>query len=279
MNQIDRSLESRLELIKSSQRRASLSYLISVVIASSYIIAIYNSLLSWDKGFGFMKKFSDNEVTKTLQQKIIQNWVDNRMVSIDLLGLKLSASDFTLIGGFGLLIISIWFLLNVKRENSTIGTLLIESREFDLPVRKYIYNYISSNQIFSNAFNEIEAISSINQVIKFGSHKNTFINKIDEYLFYLPGVAVILSISGDLASLFFKSPFREQNLEPLYKTIFADPNSILTVVVVTTIGLFFGSMSLVLNHRTRNYEKGTKSVLAEYFDLNTSDQYVIKETQ
>lgn len=260
-------IESRLELVKSAQRRSSLSYLISVIIAASFILTIYTSLFSWDRRFCFKDEFSENEITAILQKALIQNWVNNRMVKIDLLGLKVSASDFTVLGGLGLAVLSIWFLLNVKRENSVVGTFLIESKNYIIEDQKYIYNYISSNQIFSNAFNEDKPIHSLKLELESRHIKEKFINKIDEYLFYLPCLGVFLSLLADIGSLFLKSPFRDKKAEPLYKTLFESQPDVLAVIYIITVGLTLTIFSFALNHRARQYEIATKCVLKEYSEM------------
>lgn len=257
------NINSRLELIKSAQRRSSLSYLITVIISSAFIISIYNSLFSWDKSFGF-ESLPENATTKLLREGIMKNWINNRMLEIDLLGLKLSVSDFTVVGGVGLFIISVWMLLNVKRENSTIGTFLIETQKLKKETKEYIFHFVSSNQIFSNVFNEDKPLSNLDQKLTYKSKKETIINKIDEVLFYFPAMAIFCSIIGDLLSLIMASPIREDNTIPLWKILIKNDYMLGWVIGITVIGLILGALTAILNHKARRYEEATKRILKAY---------------
>lgn len=262
MKNFEKSIEARLDLIKSAQRRSSYSYLAAVIISSAFLIGIFNTVASWDRGFAFMDKFSGDEVTRQLQKDLLSYWISNRIIEVDLLGIKISASDFTILGGFGLMIISTWLLMSVKRENSTVGTFLIETQSNEKKLKETIYHFITSNQIFSTV-NDNKPFKNLTQNMENKSRVSKWINRVDEALFFLPSSAILFSLTVDILSVFvLHSPLRANKNGPLIINLSNEDLALFLFIVF--LGFVFFVWTLILNIRALKYELGTRNILSEY---------------
>lgn len=256
------NIEARLDLIKSAQRRGSYSFLAIVIASSAFIVGLYNTFFSWDKKFAFLENYGGEEVTKQLQKDLLTHWVSNSIVDIDLLGIRISSSDFTILGGFALTIISLWFLLSIKRENSTIGSFLIDTKGYDSEEKEAFYHFIVSNQIFAS-INDDKPLKSLNQEIGYLQNSKMWINKIDELMFYLPFAAIFSSMIADVFSVFvLSSPFRPDKNSALVVNL--SGGDLWGVALIIAVGLFFSFMAYRINKRSSDYAQATRSILSEY---------------
>jgi len=263
MNTSEINIQARLDLIKSAQRRSSYSYLAMVIISAAFLIVLYNAYLSWDRTFAFNENFKGSVVTKVLQRNMLNNWTSNQVVSIDLLGIRIGVADFTVLGGAGLMIISMWFLLNIKRENFAIGTFLIETKDEPKSKREIVFNYISSNLIFSNSINNkpIDSLDSVDDILI--HTKNQWYNRLDITLFFFPSIVVFLSILADILSVFIlASPFRQNNTSTLAASL--ETSDWIVFYAIVALGLAWLFMIVTLNFKSYKYEKATKDILINY---------------
>lgn len=75
-------------------------------------------------------EFKSSEITLPIslyeenKRALSKEWIENQNVRINLLGISVNVDQFSLIGSFTLMIISIWMLFSSRRENRAIVTLL-----------------------------------------------------------------------------------------------------------------------------------------------------------
>jgi hypothetical protein len=64
------------------------------------------------------------------KRALSKEWIENQNVRINLLGISVNVDQFSLIGSFTLMVITIWMLFSVRRENRSIVTLLRDVRKY-----------------------------------------------------------------------------------------------------------------------------------------------------
>src|SRR5207302_6678065 len=89
------------------------------------------------------------EVTDRVQQEIVSEWVKNQVISVGLLGIRISVEDFSVLGSLSLLIASVWFFFSIRTENLSIGNLLTHAYQFaEWDDRYLVYQGIVNHVVF-----------------------------------------------------------------------------------------------------------------------------------
>jgi hypothetical protein len=202
----EKSIETRLTGTAEAQKRTRLVLVFMGVPCAALFIASYNAYLSFDREFtlqqvaerpddldrradgdhgGFVpvpaRKFDKDRGNDMLTEQAIRTWSDSRSISSSLLGIKVSIDDAPVLGSTALFVISIWFLLSVRREYYTIYFLLKDTRQLDparpdldlLKVQWLVFHGIISSSVFSlywkrflPVWGGLAAVTGIEQRIK-----------------------------------------------------------------------------------------------------------------
>ncbi|HEX8734793.1 MAG TPA: hypothetical protein VF721_05675 [Pyrinomonadaceae bacterium] len=194
-----------------------------------------------------VNEYLKNEKIRVIsnQEQAISEWIKNRTVSIGLLGIRIDATDFGVVGSFSLTIITVWFFFSIRRENRAIVTLLRDVHEdwkkdeLNLGVCKMVYYGIVNNLVFIDLRggdspigglqkpetlldSDNNQITSSTQLVdteeKEKAPPASFARRIIKIIVFLPPVTILLVIATDIASLFMVSPYRDLHL-PLWKIV------------------------------------------------------------
>jgi hypothetical protein len=295
-NQIDKRIDGIQETVK----RARNALFICILAAGAMFLCLWNTYASWDRDFAFLDKEdfrridpayneSDQEsgekIEKTwaarkqllppsLMEHQMRSWVDTQVVSVALLGIKISVSDFAFLGSLALSICSFYLLLCSRRENHEIGYLFQNIKDLPREYLQHSFAMVNSFMVFN--LSGVHSGRHFDAVIDSLEPKDTVqkipgIRKAASIIYFLPAITMIFTIICDFGwtftssseHLFFTSPFRPHpekavycSFDPWEKTYFWFFESVATIVAVT---LF--RMSLLI----RKYENGTRSVLDEVY--------------
>src|SRR6266404_5347203 len=96
-------LKGSIEAVK----RARLAFLASTVASLAVFITEWNAYLSWYRRFPLKEKLPDNEVTREAFKYVLQEFVESRVITISLLGIRVGVSDMAVLGSLTLLVFSI----------------------------------------------------------------------------------------------------------------------------------------------------------------------------
>lgn len=121
------SIAARLDGAKVSQGQTRLTIATMSVIAVMMLTAAYNAYLSYD--YDWILEDGDvvvgnDKASEILKTQALKDWAASRTVQVSLLGIRVSVDDAAVLGSAVLLVLSLWLLLVVRRENHTIGSLL-----------------------------------------------------------------------------------------------------------------------------------------------------------
>lgn len=258
------------ERIESAAQRSRWILLVASVISLAQIGAAYNF------GYSFIRKYAEFLVFKNtdskplpalseLQSALLKSWVDQLTVNINIIGLKFSVTDASLIGAFAILIISAWLFYGCRRENHLIGKALMIANTESNEIKNYIFHSICSSQMFGTLTDSNEPISTLSSGGPVGSSggKTSF---LVYFLFYLPAITVFFMVFTDIMSLmYFKAVFRGQE-ESVYNYLSSTGQlkDILPIFFITLLIeiCILGLITHILRSAIR-FQQGTVKLIRE----------------
>ena len=156
-----------------------------------------------------------------LHEHQMHSWIDTQVVSVALLGIKISVSDFAILGSGALSLCSLYLLLCVRRENHEIGYLFREMSPRELTrYGAHALAMISSYMVFNVSglhSSKDSVICSLDKSKERGKPTIRLMRKASRLLDYFPAITILMTILCDvgwtfwpssLGHMFFQSPFR-----------------------------------------------------------------------
>lgn len=291
MNEIELlTIQLRLEGVRQAITRSRFTLLVAIIASVAIIITAWNSYLSWDTGFARLPHWSHDksftpeqrekritndpekadikpekitEVTDFAQQQLISEWVKNHIISVGLLGIRVSVNDLPVLGGLSLFIISVWFFFAVRRENRAIGTLLRDAyRLKDRNARYMVYQGIVHHLVLIDIGRGDEPIEDFEKEESDEIHNIPFVRKALKVIFYLPPLSIFFVILMDILTLFLlPAPFRPSH-EPLRHVL--DTYDWIEVGVMESLAFILMIMTFILCRRVMRFIEATGRLLSKY---------------
>jgi hypothetical protein len=240
------TIKLRLEGARQAIARSRYTFLVSIIACVAILVTVWNAYMSPDSEFALQphwshdKQFSPDmqkerladleqrhipadkvtEVTDHVQQEIVSEWVKNQVISVGLLGIRISVGDFSVLGSLSLLIASIWFFFSIRAENLSIGNLLKHAYKFpDWDDRYLVYQGIVNHVVFLAMGRGDRPISDFRTEDIEGGSSVPLMRGLVKLLILLPAITIFLVVAADLWTLFRSpSPFRPSSV-PLWKVL------------------------------------------------------------
>src|SRR5581483_10384426 len=175
-------------------------------------------------------------ITSYLQQRWLDQWVQNQQISSSLLGVRVSTSDATLLASCALTITMIWFFWCSRRENHSVHSLLRDTASCDKATIRFVFHGIAGNLVFTHLTDDDTAYSSFNYDESNKGHAFPFIRVAYKGLGLLP-VATI-AFSGIVQFCFLQwgySPFRPPGFSLKHPT---ENYYVWIVLTISVVALF-----------------------------------------
>ncbi len=202
-------------------------------------------------------------VTDYAQQQLVAEWVKNRIITVSLLGIRISVDDLPVIGSLSLVIISIWFFYSARRENRAIGTLLRDAYTLeDWHIRYMVYQGIVHHLVLIDLGRGAKPISNYEEEESDDIKHLPIVSGALTVLFYLPVLAILFVLISDILTLFyFAAPFR-----PSHKSLAGIiPTSMwIKVIVMESIAFALLLLTGFLCQRIRGFIEATETLLKTY---------------
>jgi hypothetical protein len=258
-----RTLDSRLKVTTEAQNRARFAFFLSTLAAGINLAALWNTYLSWDRQWAYLPEKPIPWAQAHLAEQQIRIWVENQLVGVPLLGLRLSASDAAILGAIVLMILSFYYCMCMRRENHEIGSLLLDVKEKDATseVGWLVFFRIRSSMVFNTITENDAAFFSLNNSNPKG--KAILFRRFGFWLLvYLPFISVILILLSDVYfTFFYKSPWR-LNTEPLWASLSKGFK-----IQLVAMDLFAVVAAITIWHfckRAMTFHKGTRQITNEF---------------
>lgn len=203
------------------------------------------------------------EVTDYAQQQLVAEWVKNQIITVGLLGIRVSVNDLPVIGSLSLVIISVWFFYSARRENRAIGTLLRDAHTLkDWHVRYMVYQGIVHNLVLIDLGRGVKPISDYKKEESEEIRHLPVVSGALKILFYLPVLAIFFVLLMDILTLFYlPAPLR-----PSHKSL----GGIIPAAVWLKVGAMEGIAFLLLLltaflcRKVREFVNATEALMKEY---------------
>ena len=158
----DFKYKERIEGAQEAIKRSRWVFLILTVISLALLITAWNAYFSWTREIPLHNQsWPDDAVVTHAQEHLIEEWVKSQMIDIPVLGIHIGMSDAAPLGGLGVFILAIWLYYSTRRENRTIGELLIDTLKESPDVRSRIFHAIASYLVFLTIAKTDDPISSL----------------------------------------------------------------------------------------------------------------------
>jgi hypothetical protein len=218
-----------------------------------------------------------NPMPTDLHGHQMRSWVDTQVVSVALLGIKISVSDFAILGSAALFLCLFYLFLCERRENHEVGYLFQDICSNDTFLKTHGYHavaIVSSYMVFNlGGPHEIgggtDAVMDCLELPNHGPRRRIRgVRLISAFLDFLPSFTIAATIVSDCGWTFhwhwlenhlFVSPFRLQEEAPTPFTAdtyfyFADGIALFALAVLTFMSI-----------RIRFYENGIRKLLDKMY--------------
>src|SRR5690349_19060170 len=111
------AIKVRIEAARDASSRTRFALLATTVAALSFLVAEFNAYLSWNRGFPLAADSAladEKSPTGLAQRRLVADWVDSTSMNVNLLGIHVSASDATMLGGAALFFLTLWFYYCIR---------------------------------------------------------------------------------------------------------------------------------------------------------------------
>jgi len=261
------TIQLRLEGVRQAIARARFTFVVSIVASVAIFITTWNAYVSQDREFAMQPHWShDNQftpemqkkrleedaadqrnikpgevtqVTDYAQQQLVSEWVKNQVISVGLLGIRVSVGDLPELGSLTIFIMAVWLFYSVNREKRAVGTLLHHAEKFDSWDERYmVFQGIINHLIFIDFKQDNRSYSDSAALAEEDIRQPTTVSFLVKLLFLIPPLSVFFTIVMDVLTLrYFHAPFRPSQL-PLW--------SILDVSDLRQIAMLDGSAFILL---------------------------------
>jgi hypothetical protein len=288
-------LKLRIDSAQDAIRRTRTAFLISILASGAMMFCLWNTYLGWDRDFAFLTTLEQEEVTApSLLANQMKSWIDTQVVSINLLGIRISVSDFAILGSLTLGLCCYYLLLCSRRENHEVGYLFRDlikesggSRKRD-ELSYNTYRAISGTMVFNlvgserkddvtQGTPEDEIITSIyNEPDR---SELRAIRRVGWLLHYLPFFVICLTIVCDFGWFFWDRPILPhgttlRNLvgTKVFASAFRPPRpehfefpDVIYFIVAETFAALMAFVVFRSSKDGLSYSRGTRAVLVEFF--------------
>src|SRR5260370_22142672 len=128
-------IELRLNAGRDATQRSRFVFIVMTIMTATILISLWNAMLSWDRGMAFEPRPQPSSVNantqdlpaslvKANQETVTAEWLKNLVVSVGLLGIRISTNDLAVVGSVSLIVIMVWFFFSQRRVNRAIVGLL-----------------------------------------------------------------------------------------------------------------------------------------------------------
>jgi hypothetical protein len=209
----------------------------------------------------------------------MRSWIETQVVAITLLGIKISVSDFAIVGSLALILCNFYSLLSLRRENHAIGYLFQDIHDKMEEFGYHAFALVSSYMVFN--LSGTHRFGRTDGPIKFLNKKNNPVRKIPfirpgaYVLHFLPVLPIFLTMVCDFGwthmtytpghgHQFFVSAFRPQVGQPTPYAAFEIGEKIY-FWIAETFALFAAVTAFFMTRAGIKYEDGTRCLLDEVY--------------
>lgn len=255
------TLQIRLEAARESITRARLAFLVTTLLSMTVLVSLYNAYVSWYRGFALQQSFSTNEVTKHAQLTLLEEWVRNQTIEIQLLGLRIGVSDLAFLASASIFVSTLWFFFCVRRENHVVGLLLADTDEKGEDVMAMVYHGVASRMIFLDSTGSDYPIDSL-QLASPRKGGLPFVRPSIKLLYFLPGITISLCVIFDALTIFvLKAVFRYPHVALLDHL---GTDDIAWIVFIELIAIVIATHTFAMSGRMLAFQNATEKLIGEY---------------
>jgi hypothetical protein len=255
----------RIQAARDAQTRSRFAFLASTVISVAMLISIFNYEFSWLRNVatGNDPHIQPGSIQEELRREARKEWIDSGRMKISLLGVDLAESDASLLGSFGLYVLTIWFFYCMRRENHLIAHLIIDADQNEKKeVSLSVYHGIASYTVFTTIGGDYPIGTVRPPPTRWEAVDRIRFTNLG--LLFLPAITILLMMATDMLSLYRASPYRATT-ESLGSALSGWEWA--QVAFWEAIALLFLVLTAAKCRDILNFEKATEGVLRQFHNI------------
>jgi len=283
------TIKLRIDGVRLAIGRCRFAFFVSMIASVAILVTVWNAYMSPDAEFARQPYWSHDRqftaemqkqrlenlndgrklppdkmtaVTDQVQQEIVSEWVKNQVISVGLLGIRVSVEDFSILGSLGLLITATLWFYTVRSENLSIGNLLKHAYRFnEWDDRYFVFQGVVPHLIFFDLGHSNTPISSFEKREGL-SEKTRLVPLKVQLLLILPALTILIIVMADLWTVFrAPNPFRPSGL-PLWKIL--DTQVLTWLLVRDGIALVLFLAALIMCREILTYAKASGQLIERF---------------
>jgi len=258
------AINTRIAGCTEAVKRARIAFLASTIASLAIFITEWNAYLSWYRHFPLSQSMPTNEVTREAFKDVLQQFVESRVITVSLLGIRVGVSDMAVLGSLTLLVCTIWMFYSIRRHNHSVGSLLRDTKDLSPSFRRLVYYGVSSALVFTTVSDFDEVIGSLDGPPP--TKKARLSRDVVTVLFYLPALVIALTILADLLSVYKLSAVFAFPHTPLGFNAFS-PGRKIQFLFMEAAAVCLGIPTFFLCRKVILFERSTANVLRAYQEI------------
>ncbi|HYW73559.1 MAG TPA: hypothetical protein VE961_21230 [Pyrinomonadaceae bacterium] len=233
-----KTIDLRLDAIKDATQRSRYVFVVMTIMTATILISLWNAMLSWDRGVAFEPRPSQTAqanqpqppgpeaaapapsdvnaramLVAENQRTVTSEWLKNLVVSVGLLGIRVSTNDLAVVGSLSLIVIMVWFFFSQRRENRAIVGLLRDCSDkyktgtLSKELCWMVYEAVVQNIVFLDMGGDDKPLTGLRDQ-QGNSERNQIVRFILTGMGYLPPLTILMILISDIASLLVPSYLR-----------------------------------------------------------------------
>jgi hypothetical protein len=292
-----KTIELRLNAVRDATQRSRFVFIVMTIMTATILISLWNAMLSWDGDMALELRpqlspiaspapspaasptpMTDQDrrasLVKANQDTVTSEWLKNLVVSVGLLGIRISTNDLAVVGSASSIVIMVWFFFSQRRENRAIVGLLrdcskrVMRGQLSKDVGEMVYEGVVQNIVFIDMGGGDAPLRGLSADTT-QSERNRFVRTILTGLVFLPPITIILIVVSDLSSVFLTRSYLRISMEHLWKVLLAEHHygSLAKIAGFDAIAVASAIYTLMLCLNCREFTKATSATIKDFSSL------------
>ncbi|MBL8810746.1 MAG: hypothetical protein JNM43_11260 [Planctomycetaceae bacterium] len=219
--ELDRKmLDRRLDALVSNQHRSRAILVVASIASITFVSVAFNAYVSWSANseLGIVKTTLDAEkegFRHDYAKAYLDRWMKSTSGTVSLFGATFTSDDIVLLSGISMVIISMWQLISLRREQLAIESLRCDfcpecTNDFQRAMARLIFHTFYSTSLFTTVSENGDTRSTAAE-IRF--------RRLFHLMLWLPFLTLLVIVSLDVWSLLWPHPMR-QGGQPLIGNLY-----------------------------------------------------------
>lgn len=231
-------------------------------MATAILGSLWNVYLSWDRQWADTAIAPQGWGQSVLVQEQIRLWAQTNVLATSVLGLRVSVSDASFLGGVALMFSTFYLCMCSRRENYEIGCLLRDTAHLSRDQRVSILARVRAFMVFTPTAESGRAWQGMNTLMDERESKVPGLDATPRIMVWLPFISILLVIISEFYFMFlYRSPWRS-NSENAWDVLHSWQR--VHMVITTSFAALVACLLYKMCSTTLRLRKGVRDLVVSY---------------